>query len=439
MRLDHKLREPLVLRRIHRVAHHAQDVEAGQNRLRELDVLRQRDRAIVPAADGIRGGDNRAPRMQGRHNPRLGNGNRLLLHGLMNRRAILIVHLVELIDQADAPVRQHERPALKRPLGGQRVAAHAGGQADGAGALARREDGPLRRRLDVLEDLRLGGARVAEQEDVDVAADVVGAVGFFWDAAEEGEGDSGLDVGVAVDAGGDGGDDLVDDVGVAGEGADGALVVLGQVEAGEGVVGFDDVVCFEDGAEDREAVAGVELGGVGVAVDGCDGDFFAGLGAVDEVPEEDDFAVAGEAAGGDGAGGFLERELLVVAVDGLFGVEGEGPAGLAVLAVGDAHFGVGFLRERAQRDVAFFAVEANVFELGEDAGAAGDDAADADEAVEVRLAQLPQSVVDGEVGDADVDFGVDAGVVGVVEESHVHGDLVEDLEDLGWCVGEEVG
>ena len=58
-------------------------------------------------------------------------------------------------------------------------------------------------------------------------------------------------------------------------------VLLGEAEAGELVVGFDDVVRFEDGGEDGEAVFVVELGVVVVAVHAGDFDFFAGFCGVD--------------------------------------------------------------------------------------------------------------------------------------------------------------
>lgn len=42
----------------------------------------------------------------------LGDGDGLLLHGLMDGHLVLLVHLVKLVDAADAVVRQHERACL---------------------------------------------------------------------------------------------------------------------------------------------------------------------------------------------------------------------------------------------------------------------------------------------------------------------------------------
>jgi hypothetical protein len=53
----------------------------------------------------------------------------------------------------------------------------------------------------------------------------------------------------------------------------------------------------------------------------------SGLGKVDQVPEKDDLAVAGQATGRDGAGRLLQRHLLVVAVDRLRGTKAGGSKG----------------------------------------------------------------------------------------------------------------
>jgi hypothetical protein len=49
---------------------------------------------------------------------------------LVNGGAVALLHLVELIDAADAAVREHERAALKHKLARRGVALHRGGQAD---------------------------------------------------------------------------------------------------------------------------------------------------------------------------------------------------------------------------------------------------------------------------------------------------------------------
>jgi len=149
----------------------------------------------------------------------------------------------------------------------------------------------------------------------------------------------------------------------------------------------------------------------------------SGLGKVDQVPEKDDLAVAGQATGRDGAGRLLQRHLLVVAVDRLRGtkvggskgtgtnttvsnrailssskgepthllrIDGERATTLAVGAERDADLLHRVLVVRSVDVSATAAVELDVLELREDAAPAGDDALDADEAVEVRLAEVAQ-------------------------------------------------
>eukprot|EP00955_Chlamydomonas_euryale_P020827 220737-Chlamydomonas_euryale.AAC.1 len=60
----------------------------------------------------------------------------LLLHGLVDGHAVLVVHLVKLVDEADALVGEHERSALEHPLARERVAVHTCCQADSRCALA---------------------------------------------------------------------------------------------------------------------------------------------------------------------------------------------------------------------------------------------------------------------------------------------------------------
>ena len=74
------------------------------------------------------------------------------------------------------------------------------GEADGRGALARRVHRARRDLLGVLEELALGGARVAEQQHVDVAADAVLVVDVLRHAAKERERDGHLGRAAAVQA-----------------------------------------------------------------------------------------------------------------------------------------------------------------------------------------------------------------------------------------------
>ena len=84
----------------------------------------------------------------------------------------------------------------------------------------------------------------------------------------------------------------------------------------------------------------------------------------------------------------------------LLRVDGEGPTRLAHLTEVEADLGICFLLEWSKSVVAFAALEHDVLQLWEDAGATSDDTRNADEAVQVSLTELAEGVVDWEIGRA---------------------------------------
>ena len=70
---------------------------------------------------------------------------------LVDGHAVRLAHLVELVDETHAAVRQHQRAALQRPLARARIAMHRRRQTDRRGAFSRRvaarerENAPTRR------------------------------------------------------------------------------------------------------------------------------------------------------------------------------------------------------------------------------------------------------------------------------------------------------
>jgi hypothetical protein len=84
----------------------------------------------------------------------------------------------------------------------------------------------------------------------------------------------------------------------------------------------------------------------------------------------------------------------------------EGPEGLATLA----------------------AVEFDIFELREDASAPGYYARDADQCVQMDLAKVTKRIRGRELRDADVNFWVNALVVGIVKKNGLERDCVEQSE-----------
>jgi len=161
MASDDETREELVLHGVDRVLDHAEDVKAGQDRLRKFHVLLERHRRVVPPADRVRCCDDGAARLERGDDAGLGYRDGLLFHSFVYRCPVRVVHLVKFVDQAMAFVGKDERATLESPLTRDRVLAHARRQTDCRGALASREDGSVCGLFDVLEELRLGRARVS--------------------------------------------------------------------------------------------------------------------------------------------------------------------------------------------------------------------------------------------------------------------------------------
>jgi hypothetical protein len=145
---------------------------------------------VVPRLDRVGRREDRGASVQRADDARLGDRHRLLLHDLVQHRAGQVRHLVELVDATDATVRQDQRPGLEHVVASVRVLGHERSQADRGGALPGGVDPTGRDLVHVVEQLRLGGARVADQHHVELPARVdhvfrrVGA-GFVVGAPEE--------------------------------------------------------------------------------------------------------------------------------------------------------------------------------------------------------------------------------------------------------------
>ena len=131
VRTNHESRQSLVEDAVDRVLDDAEDIEARQDGIGQFDVVRERPGGVVPPPDRVRGRHDGAPRLQRRHDARLGDGDGLLLHRLVDGHAVLVVHLVELVDEADAPVGHDQGTALQNPLARHRVLLDSRGETDG--------------------------------------------------------------------------------------------------------------------------------------------------------------------------------------------------------------------------------------------------------------------------------------------------------------------
>ena len=87
----------------------------------------------------------------------------------MDRDAVPVGHLVELVDANHPAVRQHHRPGLEPLLARVLVGRDGRGQTDAGRAASRGRDGERRDVHHGAEQLGLGDSGVPDHEDVDVA------------------------------------------------------------------------------------------------------------------------------------------------------------------------------------------------------------------------------------------------------------------------------
>lgn len=93
----------------------------------------------------------------------------LLLHDLQEH-LVLPLHIVKLIQAADAAVREHERAGLKRELVRDDVLRYRHRQAGAGARLAAHVHAPRRRGRAGVQQLALAEARLTDHERVDVVA-----------------------------------------------------------------------------------------------------------------------------------------------------------------------------------------------------------------------------------------------------------------------------
>lgn len=133
----------------------------------------------------------------------------MLLHSFVNTCSVMLVHLVELIDQADTLVSKYQGSSFENPFLSDRVLVDTSSETDCTSSFSSSVYDSVVDLLDVLKELRLGGTRVSEKQHIDVASDSVLTVPIFGFSSEHGQGESLLDELVSVNRGGDRVDNLV--------------------------------------------------------------------------------------------------------------------------------------------------------------------------------------------------------------------------------------
>lgn len=108
MDIDDMLSDVQIHRLIALIEHDKEQVESTHNRRTHGDIGSQAHLSVVPSADRVCSGQNGRSCVQRGLNTGLGDTDRLLFHGFVNRDLITDVHLVEFVNRADTIVCKHE-------------------------------------------------------------------------------------------------------------------------------------------------------------------------------------------------------------------------------------------------------------------------------------------------------------------------------------------
>lgn len=162
-----------------------EEIKTGHDWSGDVDVVAEGLGAVVPSPDWVRSSQDRGASVERGVNASLGNGDRLLLHSLVDSHLILNVHFVELINAADAMVSEHKRTSFDTKFTSLRVLAHRCGQTSRIGGLTATVDRAGQELADVLEELRFARSGVAHNANVDVTSKLNVVMSFLLDSSKE--------------------------------------------------------------------------------------------------------------------------------------------------------------------------------------------------------------------------------------------------------------
>ena len=128
-----------------------------------------------------------------------GNGDGLLLHGLVDRDLIFHIHLIELINAADAVISEHQSSSLNAELTRLWVLPHISRQACGRRGLTTAIDGSRQELADVFEELGLGSCWVSHDADVNVTSQLDAITRVLFDSTKQLQQDALLDIKMTID------------------------------------------------------------------------------------------------------------------------------------------------------------------------------------------------------------------------------------------------
>ena len=284
---------PSVAAGVQLIQNHEEQIETRKEGVGKANVLLNAAAAVVLTVDGVGGGQDRAPGIETGVDASLGNGDGLLLHGLVDSDTVVLAHFVELIDADQTTVGQHHGTGLQATLASVGVGGDGSRQTDAGRSLAGGGNGEGSDDHGRAEELTLGRRRITDHEDVDVTTKMGAVVKILLHTRQQLQGQGLLDDLVTMDGWGDAAAEDGKDVVALADGTDGTDVLGGEVEVADVPAEDLDVVDQNDRLE--EAGGGGLSGGRGGqgTVDTDDLDAIAGLDPVDEVVVQDELDGAG--------------------------------------------------------------------------------------------------------------------------------------------------
>src|SRR3989449_1053382 len=148
------------------------DVEATEERGRQVDLLGDVLVLVEPAELGVRRGEDRASGLEDRGDARLRDADPLLLHRFVDRRPVLRIHLLDFVDGGEPEIREDEGSGLEGPASlAEFVSDRGRRQTRSRGGLAGRIDPAGREPNHVGQQLALARPRIADQDQMDIPTD----------------------------------------------------------------------------------------------------------------------------------------------------------------------------------------------------------------------------------------------------------------------------
>ena len=271
----------------------------------------------------------------------------LLLHGFVNGHSILIVHFIELIDEAHSLISKNKGSSFEHPLLSDWILVDTSSETNGTRSLSSGVHNSWENLLNVFQELRFGSSWVSKQEHVDISSDFVLSSNILMNTSKHCKRESFLDELVAVDTGGNRIENFLSDIFLLGQFSDLGSIFLGGIKVLL-ITETDHIVGLDDGLEDGESVLGVGSVIKFVHEDSCYFNLITWSSGINKIIEDDNFFLSWDSAWRNGSRSFLNCPFLVVSVNTL-GVLWDESCSLAFHALAQVSFFVKALEVASNR------------------------------------------------------------------------------------------